>query len=398
MGRLNKFLKSTLGEINKVVNQNDGNAFLRNYLEQSTGVSSYTDGLGARNDLAAKWFGSGLTTAQMAQNSFNAWQADINRSFQERMSNTAYQREVADMQAAGVNPALVYGTGGANGASTPSGAEASAATQENGMSFQEMLNTAMLPFQLAQAAANVANVKANTEKLRADTEGQKIDNAFQQTTFDARLRSVELTNNLTEEKIGEVNANRSLILENVQKVIAETANENERKHLIQWETKLKEASAEQILALLPFQKLLMSAQTEAQKANALAQTMHAMYEKRLIDAGYIENQISAMRTQAAAAMKQANAAERNAETNARVGAADVALKGAQSRLVGSQTNLMDQNAALAAFKQSVYNGTFFDTSVFGGEVLGNAFNALLSDISAITTAIAGPLAGLIPSN
>lgn len=228
-----------------------------------------------------KWNNSHLTGKEQEQNAFNAQQAELNRDFQQQMSNTANQRAVADMQSAGLNPALMYGNGSA--ASTPTGSNAQgSASLVSSPSFQDAvaayatLKQVNADVDLKKSEASLNRAKEQESQVNAGLIVQQTQNAIEtHNEIVARVRGMELDNDQKEiilsyederqrlqldnlrldldakqAQVDKFNAEIHKLSEETKKVAQETINLQEQVRLMLTQENLNNAQAGQCAAMI----------------------------------------------------------------------------------------------------------------------------------------------------
>lgn len=228
---------------------------------------------------------------RIKQNQFNAQQAQVAREWNQQMDDTKYQRQVADMQAAGVNPALAMQGGVSTQATSNAQAQASNPTTPQ-LDLSQVAQLAMQSKQL-KIQEKIANADARLKN--AEAENKETENKYADEYNQLKVEGQKMVNQVNESQVKQINANLEKVSAEVEKLKKEAATEEERRLLTISERTLKESMSKltdeqrkQVVALLPYQQNLMAAQTENQKAQASFALIQAAYQQGLIDNDYID--------------------------------------------------------------------------------------------------------------
>lgn len=148
---------------------------------------------------------------------FNHDEAELSRLWQERMSNTAHQREIKDLQAAGLNPVL--SAMGGSGAPVTSGATASGyssqgAKGDTDTSLAPALVSLLGSFMSAQASMMNTITSANAQERIAQL-GANTD-IFRSLTSASSAREVANIQGTTSRDVANIQGRNSMIVAGIQ--------------------------------------------------------------------------------------------------------------------------------------------------------------------------------------
>lgn len=207
--------------------------------------------------------------AQMMENAqeFNAGEAQKSRDFTADMDNTLYQRRVADMRAAGINPALAIGGVSSGTVSTAAATSSPVSGSGRGVptSMSEIMEVlrmrkemSLLDAQREKTLAEADSVRKGTERIalemewipkryaaeiglnekNADKAAQEVKNLLQ--SEEAQKLANEWNPKLWKNELDNGRVNRNSTIVGIQKVLQEIENLRAEESNILEDTRVKQ--------------------------------------------------------------------------------------------------------------------------------------------------------------
>lgn len=287
---MNGFFKGILSVLTGGISNwfTQGNGF-QNFGNILNNAGESANDVGNQNLLGnymAKMTGSRLTDAEREANEWNRQEVLSAWNRQMEADNTKYQRQVADMQAAGLNPMLATGIS----ASSPSAAVASGVSPSSAaFGLDSILNILRLSGDLKNQKKQRDLLEAQARDTNASAQGKEIENKYKDQLQSLVIQGMNDSHEMSVEQRKAVKQSITESEHRVDKLIAETKSEEYKQQLMFADTVLKYANVQEIQSLLPLKQELMRTEAGKNRAEIGWMAVQTLYQQGLIDNGFVES-------------------------------------------------------------------------------------------------------------